>query len=323
MKKQAMRTDNCCKMNRALIMFAVLGLVALPAAFAVPIPSEGVHADAFARYQDTSDGPVVVDDPVNAEAQALVVVLLDDKAEGHGRASILGGVGSSIWVMGAEWQDPEIHEDIVANSTASQVTNWIATTTDPAVTTADIDMAMSVDGFFEYYDGAGVGPGDLFAEVFFQANVYRSGDVAPVTVFEATARLDSSTSLSTSGPWGAAFTSVPPGLGGDERWQVDYSEIFPAAFTVPTNETFGGEVLLGTAGYAVGPYELAAFADFLNTGSFELSTSTSGVTLARIQCTEPLAMDFTDDCKVDFKDFAKFVQSWLECNLDPPEACWE
>jgi len=34
-------------------------------------------------------------------------------------------------------------------------------------------------------------------------------------------------------------------------------------------------------------------------------------------------MDFNDDCKVDFEDFAIFTQSWLECNLDPPSACWE
>jgi hypothetical protein len=34
-------------------------------------------------------------------------------------------------------------------------------------------------------------------------------------------------------------------------------------------------------------------------------------------------MDFTGDCKVDFADFAVFLSHWLECNLDPPEACWQ
>jgi len=33
--------------------------------------------------------------------------------------------------------------------------------------------------------------------------------------------------------------------------------------------------------------------------------------------------DFNGDCKVDFADFAVFTSHWLECNLDPPEACWE
>ena len=40
-------------------------------------------------------------------------------------------------------------------------------------------------------------------------------------------------------------------------------------------------------------------------------------------CTEPLEMDFNNDCKVDFEDFAMFSQTWLDCNLDPPEACWQ
>lgn len=40
-------------------------------------------------------------------------------------------------------------------------------------------------------------------------------------------------------------------------------------------------------------------------------------------CTEYPAMDFNKDCKVDFRDLAIFLDSWLECNLDPPEACWE
>jgi hypothetical protein len=38
-------------------------------------------------------------------------------------------------------------------------------------------------------------------------------------------------------------------------------------------------------------------------------------------CTAPLAMDFNNDCKVDFADFAIFAQSWLVCNLDSAAAC--
>lgn len=33
--------------------------------------------------------------------------------------------------------------------------------------------------------------------------------------------------------------------------------------------------------------------------------------------------DLNNDCKVDFADFAILASHWLECNLDPPEACWE
>lgn len=40
-------------------------------------------------------------------------------------------------------------------------------------------------------------------------------------------------------------------------------------------------------------------------------------------CTAKPAMDFNDDCKVDFADFAIFCMSWLDCGLEPPSACWE
>lgn len=56
-------------------------------------------------------------------------------------------------------------------------------------------------------------------------------------------------------------------------------------------------------------------------GSIQASKSPSG--LVQTVCTEHPAMDFNKDCKVDYKDFAIFAQSWLQCNLDPPSACLE
>jgi len=47
------------------------------------------------------------------------------------------------------------------------------------------------------------------------------------------------------------------------------------------------------------------------------------LTVSGAICTQRPAMDFNDDCKVDFTDLAIFMESWLECNLDPPEACWQ
>ena len=56
-------------------------------------------------------------------------------------------------------------------------------------------------------------------------------------------------------------------------------------------------------------------------GTVEASKSISGI--IEPVCVDPPAMDFNDDCKVDFRDFAMFTQSWLECGLDPNETCWE
>jgi|GEM_PF-313653 len=39
------------------------------------------------------------------------------------------------------------------------------------------------------------------------------------------------------------------------------------------------------------------------------------------QCTSELAGDVNGDCKVDFDDQAIMLSQWLECNLEPEEAC--
>jgi beta propeller repeat protein len=41
------------------------------------------------------------------------------------------------------------------------------------------------------------------------------------------------------------------------------------------------------------------------------------------KCLSPLQGDLNNDCKIDFTDFALLTANWLECNLDPPSACWE
>jgi len=40
------------------------------------------------------------------------------------------------------------------------------------------------------------------------------------------------------------------------------------------------------------------------------------------KCSSPLQGDLNGDCKVNFTDFALMLNNWLECNLDPPEACF-
>ena len=40
-------------------------------------------------------------------------------------------------------------------------------------------------------------------------------------------------------------------------------------------------------------------------------------------CGQYIPGDANLDCKIDFLDFAIMTLYWLECNLEPPEACWE
>jgi beta propeller repeat protein len=39
------------------------------------------------------------------------------------------------------------------------------------------------------------------------------------------------------------------------------------------------------------------------------------------QCAASMAGDVNSDCKVDFYDFAEMAADWLECGLEPQEAC--
>ncbi|MFH1614708.1 MAG: hypothetical protein ABIG61_06465 [Planctomycetota bacterium] len=56
-------------------------------------------------------------------------------------------------------------------------------------------------------------------------------------------------------------------------------------------------------------------------GTAEASKSPSG-TIEPV-CTGEIPGDANGDCKIDFEDFAIMAEHWLECNLDPLEACWE
>ena len=62
---------------------------------------------------------------------------------------------------------------------------------------------------------------------------------------------------------------------------------------------------------------------FIRIAGYDGETGDYTLTITGPVCTERPAMDFNDDCKVDFRDLAMFSRSWLDCNLDPPELCWQ
>jgi beta propeller repeat protein len=59
-------------------------------------------------------------------------------------------------------------------------------------------------------------------------------------------------------------------------------------------------------------------------GTAEASKSTNGSgPEPPTTCTSPVEGDLNNDCKVDYEDFAIMASHWLECNLNPPEACFQ
>jgi beta propeller repeat protein len=59
--------------------------------------------------------------------------------------------------------------------------------------------------------------------------------------------------------------------------------------------------------------------DYRNGNSEIFGTVLSDTEAAK--CTQKLAADLNNDCKVDFDDYLIMSSMWLECNLTPPEAC--
>jgi len=60
----------------------------------------------------------------------------------------------------------------------------------------------------------------------------------------------------------------------------------------------------------------------INLGAYGGTAEASKSAGVQTICTEYPEMDFNNDCKVDQLDLELFMEHWLECNLDPQDACW-
>jgi hypothetical protein len=60
----------------------------------------------------------------------------------------------------------------------------------------------------------------------------------------------------------------------------------------------------------------------INMGAYGGTAEASKSIIPGATCVEYPAMDFNHDCKVDQADLDIFMQHWLECGLDDPNACW-
>jgi hypothetical protein len=86
----------------------------------------------------------------------------------------------------------------------------------------------------------------------------------------------------------------------------------------------------GFAGVIEGdPDTVIAFEDFLGLGDSDYNDMVVGITNAvplsgsEPYCIQEIPGDLNGDCKVNLVDFAVIVAHWLECNIDPQEACWQ
>lgn len=108
---------------------------------------------------------------------------------------------------------------------------------------------------------------------------------------------------------GQDYTTVIYNPDGDQLWVASYDPgIDLGGLEIPTASIVDRMGNVYVTGYAQA--EL---------GSTYLTIMYS----AMLTCTAEISGDVNNDCEVDLVDLAIMAEHWLQCNLDPPEACWE
>jgi hypothetical protein len=175
-----------------------------------------------------------------------------------------------------------------ASSTASIVTNWMATSGDPTLTGASIGADLVFNGSLSGGFAALRTP-SAYADV----NAYLYVDLGGgyESVFEAHGRLQDNALTATSnwsGDWQRGRGPQCEQISAPNAACLNFSESLTDLLVVPLNQVFTVQLVLNTeAAVPVLDGELTIQADFFNSGGFDLSTSTPGVLLAQV--TSPTA----------------------------------
>jgi hypothetical protein len=247
---------------------------------AVPVDGDalahpGVVSSAVSSGPGTA-GTIVFSEPVATF----------DQARAEARASSLPGTIGAYSHAGVGSGLPGA---TTASSFARQITHHVATSADPSILHAVIDLTASFDGSLFVAES---GNADGFASV--TAVLIASTATSATTVLNANATLFKnalSFGFVPSGTpaWRASFvemTSAPSVL--DERYfETNYVEAFASVLTVPIGETYAIDLQLFTQASTPDAVNAWAIADFLASGGFEMSTSTPGVTLVALSAPIP------------------------------------
>ena len=285
-------------MNRTSVFSALvvtLGIQITTTSAAVTLTPPGSEVSAVAQYQTAVNGPQLASagQPGNVTSTATAGpgggvfavaegVPLIDGAEAIARSNLPGTIGSYSQAGGFSPRfAPGATTNVRAESEVRQTTHWIASTSDPTITTAQIDLAAFYDGslFVASYGGASQ-TGQVYAGV--HASMSTNSSLGSVTWFDADARLDRFGGLSATSNWASSFTNATVSPSSVTYRTTNYFEVFPNLITVPTNELWSFESVLGTDAFIHGPFENWAVSDFLASGDFDLVISTPGVILTQV-----------------------------------------
>jgi len=279
--------------------FALL-LHAAPDAGAVPVPAEFARAEAEARFEGVTLGPFVSQLPGNpfADEQALAFEVGEPQPLENSALATAASF-TDLSVHARSRVDKESGSGAINDATAvaANLSQWA--TSGPAGA-FDLDLTLHLDGALdvagEAFAGGSGFPSQLLAEVSVLVRLHAPSLPSVVTIFSGSASLSSVPSA--VGNPGLAFTTTGDFSDGDfvqaptgidpspnpfqvegERRTLDLSTIVTE--TLAVGETFALEIEIETVAGGAGAWEegFGALSDFFDTGSFELSTQTAGVSL--------------------------------------------
>lgn len=292
--------------NRRVFLGLCLSVLQHADAAVAIVPSQGVNVTTRAEYRGIVDGPqtLIAGNPgsvdINSSAGpggggigSLSVAPQNsvdtfDAAIARGRASLPGTIGSYSHAGGFSPSFGTGTGPVTASADTSSLTRWMATSTDPNITSVAIDVLVFFDGTLLTADFAGAGPGQLFSSVNTRLSSFSAN--GGLYDLNLSAQLDSAGGLTADSGWSGDFEFGSSQSGNVNQATLNYNQFFNDAFVVNIGEAFSWEVVLNTNAYAEGPFELWAIADFFNTGGFALSVNTPGITLAQVPVPLPLSL---------------------------------
>lgn len=287
---------------------------------AEPVPSDLPEPGASGRVDIHYGNPTFeeedqdylenLDDPVFADVFGLrgPVPLDFDEAFAHGSGYLLGRDGQGTPTVhalsraqGSFFRDPSelsIINAVEAMASGSATSHWVPRTSGGDSENIDVDVTLHLEGVLDVSTGAGGGenaPDFLEASVNFGARLYQRslGDsIVVLSVHDEGATLDANGELSTSS--GFSDISATP-IASQYEDGVAYALTLDITIEDVTFVNAGEEDLFAISldletnarVFDPGGDELGAFADFLNSGGYTLSSDTPGVTFEQVPIPEP------------------------------------
>lgn len=256
------------------------------------LPAAGIELEVLGRYQSQLDAPALASLPgggslsLRAETgpstpEPASFVGMVEGGIGEARSTLPGTFGTYANAGGVSPPHAPGLAGLEGYARSLQVTHWMVTSSNPAVTHASVSVGAYYHGTLYVGDYAGNNQANrLYASTYASLSAATADETLFGLTFDAT--LDEHTGLNASANWASSFVrdaGSSSGTTGDKLYEVNYASTFANAFVVPVNVTFAWISELTSEAIAPSPTELFAQSNFFGTGSFELLTETPGTTL--------------------------------------------